>query len=107
MDAKVHADPPPSRPPTRIQAANRELILEAALPVFSAFGFRGSTIDQIARGAGMSKPNLLYYFRTKEAIHRQLIDRVQRVELDVDPGEATSQQQPSPSIGQAVRQEAV
>jgi len=24
----------------------------------------------------MSKPNLLYYFRTKEAIHRTLIDRV-------------------------------
>jgi TetR/AcrR family transcriptional regulator len=44
--------------------------------VFSASGFRGSTIDQIAEVAGMSKPNLLYYFRTKEAMHRALIDRV-------------------------------
>ncbi len=44
--------------------------------MFSANGFRGSTIDQIADVAGMSKPNLLYYFRTKEAMHRALIDRV-------------------------------
>ncbi|WP_105383439.1 TetR family transcriptional regulator C-terminal domain-containing protein [Neorhizobium alkalisoli] len=61
---------------TRIQEEKEERILEAALDVFSSSGFRGSTIDQIAEAAGMSKPNLLYYFRTKEAIHRQLIDRV-------------------------------
>ncbi|MND41158.1 HTH-type transcriptional regulator RutR [compost metagenome] len=61
---------------TRIQEEKEELILEAALDVFSQNGFRGSTIDQIAEAAGMSKPNLLYYFRTKKAIHRQLIDRV-------------------------------
>jgi TetR/AcrR family transcriptional regulator len=61
---------------TRIQEEKEEQILEAALDVFSARGFRGSTIDQIAEVAGMSKPNLLYYFRTKEAMHRALIDRV-------------------------------
>jgi TetR/AcrR family transcriptional regulator len=61
---------------TRIQEEKEERILDAALDVFSSNGFRGSTIDQIAEAAGMSKPNLLYYFRTKDAIHRQLIDRV-------------------------------
>jgi len=61
---------------TRIQEEKEERILQAALDVFSVNGFRGSTIDQIAEAAGMSKPNLFYYFRTKEAIHRQLIDRV-------------------------------
>jgi len=61
---------------TRIQEEKEEVILEAALEVFSVSGFRGTTIDQISEAAGMSKPNLLYYFRTKEAIHRQLIDRV-------------------------------
>mgnify|MGYP001053500396 FL=1 len=39
-------------------------------------GFRGATIDQIAEAAGMSKPNLLYYFRSKEAIHETLIQRL-------------------------------
>ncbi|MDI7860689.1 HTH-type transcriptional regulator RutR [Rhizobiaceae bacterium n13] len=67
---------------TRIQEAKEEQILEAALDVFSAKGFHGSTIDQIAEVAGMSKPNLLYYFRTKEAMHRALIDRVLDTWLD-------------------------
>jgi TetR/AcrR family transcriptional regulator len=66
----------PGRAPTRIQRKNRTLILEAALDVFSAQGFRGSTIDQIAARAGMSKPNLLYYFPTKKAIYVALVESI-------------------------------
>ncbi len=58
---------------TRIQARNREAILDAALEVFSTFGFRGATLDQIAEVAGMSKPNMLYYFGSKEVIHATLL----------------------------------
>ncbi len=65
-----------ARPLTRIQQEKRELILEAALDVFSVHGFRGSTIDQVAEAAGMSKPNLLYYFRSKEDIHATLMQRL-------------------------------
>lgn len=61
---------------TRIQKRNRKRILEAALDVFSAQGFRGATLDQIAAEAGLSKPNLLYYFDSKEAIHRLLLDEL-------------------------------
>ncbi|WP_421951235.1 TetR family transcriptional regulator C-terminal domain-containing protein [Pelagibacterium sp.] len=64
------------RPITRIQREKQEVILEAALDVFSQFGFRGSTIDQIAEAAGMSKPNLLYYFKSKEDIHAPLLARI-------------------------------
>ncbi len=67
---------------TRIQEEKEETILEAALDVFSVNGFRGTTIDQIAEVAGMSKPNVLYYFRTKEAMHRALIERVLDTWLD-------------------------
>ena len=92
---------PQPRPRTRIQREKREIILEAALDVLSAHGFRGSTIDQIADAAGMSKPALLYYFRTKEEIYETLIHglldtwldplRAMRedgdpiVELEIDP----------------------
>ena len=69
-------DAPAKKRRTRIQTEKRELILEAALEVFSAHGFRGSTIDQIAEAAGMSKPNLLYYFHRKEDIHEALIQRL-------------------------------
>jgi TetR/AcrR family transcriptional regulator len=61
---------------TRIKNERRELILEAALEMFSQHGFRGATIDGIAEAAGMSKPNLLYYFRSKEAIHVTLMQRL-------------------------------
>ena len=61
---------------TRIQREKTEQILEAALEVFSKFGFRGSTIDQIAKESGLSKPNILYYFDGKEAIHAVLLGRL-------------------------------
>ncbi|MBW0159108.1 TetR family transcriptional regulator C-terminal domain-containing protein [Sedimentimonas flavescens] len=66
-------DTSPQRPQTRIQRRNTEAILDAALEVFSAQGFRGATLDQIAQAAGLSKPNLLYYFPSKEAIHVELL----------------------------------
>lgn len=61
------------QPMTRIQKRNTQTILAAALEVFSAQGFRGATLDQIAAEAGLSKPNLLYYFPSKEAIHVELL----------------------------------
>ena len=65
-----------SRPRTRIQQEKREVILDAALEVFSTHGYRGATVDQIAEAASLSKPNLLYYFRGKEDIHTTLLQRL-------------------------------
>ncbi|WP_338549231.1 TetR family transcriptional regulator C-terminal domain-containing protein [Roseovarius phycicola] len=62
--------------PSRIQQRNRALILDAALEVFSKQGFRGATLDQIAEQAGLSKPNILYYFEGKEDIHVTLLNRL-------------------------------
>jgi TetR/AcrR family transcriptional regulator len=67
---------------TRIQSRNRAAILEAGLEVFSQSGFRGATLDQIATAAGLSKPNLLYYFPSKEAIYTALLDRLLDTWLD-------------------------
>jgi len=64
------------KPRTRIQQRNREAIREAALDVFSQQGYRGATLDQIADRAGLSKPNLLYYFPSKEAVHLDLLSRL-------------------------------
>ncbi|MCZ8079837.1 MAG: TetR family transcriptional regulator C-terminal domain-containing protein [Fuscovulum sp.] len=71
-----------TRPRTRIQQKNSETILEAALDVFSTYGFRGATLDQIAEVAGLSKPNLLYYFPSKEAMHQALLTRLLDTWLD-------------------------
>ncbi len=71
-----------TKPRTRIQEKNSATILEAALDVFSKQGFRGATLDQIADVAGLSKPNLLYYFPSKEAVHKALLERLLRTWLD-------------------------
>ncbi len=82
-----------TKPPTRIQKRNRAAILTAGLDVFSQYGFRGSTLDQIAVAAGLSKPNLLYYFPSKDAIYTALLERLletwlaplQQMNADGDP----------------------
>jgi TetR/AcrR family transcriptional regulator len=60
---------------TRIGEANTEKILDAALGIFAAYGFHGARIEQIAAAAGMSKPNLLYYFRSKDALYTAVLER--------------------------------
>lgn len=71
-----------AKPRTRIQRENREAILEAALECFSTYGFRGATLDQIAQEAGLSKPNLLYYFPSKDAIYTALLSGLLDTWLD-------------------------
>jgi TetR/AcrR family transcriptional regulator len=81
---------------TRIQIKNRQAILDAALEVFARHGFRGATVDMIAEAARLSKPNLLYYFASKEEIHLTLLGRLMDTWLDplraLDPeGEPVSE----------------
>lgn len=88
-DAANSARARASKKRTRIQAENEEKILDAALEVFSTWGFRGATVDQIAARAGMSKPNLLYYFRRKQDIYTAVLTRTLEMWLtplgDLDP----------------------
>lgn len=60
---------------SRIQIINQQKVIEAATEVFAKYGFRGGTIDQIADGTGMSKPNLLYYFKTKKEIYLAVLEQ--------------------------------
>lgn len=62
------------RKPSRIQTENRQRIRDAALGLFATHGFRGTTLDQIAEACGMHKPNLIYYYESKEAIHIDLLN---------------------------------
>jgi TetR/AcrR family transcriptional regulator len=67
--------PAPVIQKTRIQNQNEALIVDAALEVFSVYGYRGTTVDQIAAKCALSKPNLLYYFKRKEDIYIAVLQR--------------------------------
>jgi len=71
-----------TKKPSRIQMRNRRLILDAALAVFSRDGYGGATLDSIAAGAGLSKPNLLYYFDGKNEIYVTLLSQLLETWLD-------------------------
>ncbi len=49
-------------------------ILIAARKEFEEKGFNGSRMQNIATLAGMSKPSLHYYFRTKENLFKKIFD---------------------------------
>lgn len=73
--------------------AKRAAILDAALELFSRLGLHGTTVDQIADAAFVSKTNLFYYFVSKEDIYvavlHQLLDEwlapLRAIKVDDDP----------------------
>lgn len=70
--------------------------MEAALDIFSRYGLHGTSLDQVASQADVSKTNLLYYFASKEELYinvlRQLMEvwlrPLQAFSAEQDPAEA-------------------
>jgi TetR/AcrR family transcriptional regulator len=87
-------DTPIARP--SIREGNERAILAAAEAVFAERGFGGATMAAIATRAGVPKPNVHYYFPTKERLYRAVVEQVLTAWLDAahsfdsstDPAEA-------------------
>ena len=64
------------RPPANALAtATPERLLEAALAEFGAVGFAEAKLADIAAHAGITRPSLLYHFRTKEELYEATVQR--------------------------------
>lgn len=72
-----------TRPSRRIEIRreNEKLILSAAEKVFAEAGFGGATMQLIADMAGLPKANLHYYFPTKEALYRSVVENIFQIWL--------------------------
>jgi len=68
--------PAARKPRPTVRAENERTLLEAAEQIFAEQGFAGATTAAIARRAGVPKANLHYYFATKEALYRAVVERV-------------------------------
>lgn len=64
-----------TRPPTNGDEM-RLRILDAAEAVFAARGYGAATTREIAERAGIGKRMLFYYFATKDAVYRAVLERV-------------------------------
>ena len=58
------------------ETAVRQRLLVAALQLFISRGYAATTVREIVEAAGVSKPVLYYYFRSKEGIFLALIDGI-------------------------------
>jgi AcrR family transcriptional regulator len=48
-------------------------ILDSARKIILLYGYHGTTIEKIARDAGVSKAIIHYYFRTKDNLYREIV----------------------------------
>lgn len=94
----------PPRTPRRHRQieAKRTAILDAALGLFSRLGLHGTTVEQIAEQAGVSKTNLFYYFESKEKIYVGVLSRLLDQWLEPLRGMA-AETDPMVAIGDYVR----
>ena len=63
----------------------QERVLSVALEVFGRYGFRKTSMDEVARSADISRQGLYLYFASKEALFRAAV----RQELDTALGDAS------------------
>ena len=58
-----------------LEAERREQILDAALRLWTKQGFDATTVDALAREAGLAKGTIYLYFATKEALLAAAVER--------------------------------
>lgn len=60
--------------PSARARATRELLMDAALAEFSAFGYRRSSMEGVARRAGVSRGTLYLHWKSKEDLFRGIVE---------------------------------
>jgi AcrR family transcriptional regulator len=57
------------------ESERRQRVLEAALVTFARFGFRKTSMDEVARLADISRQGLYFYFRNKDDLFREAVQK--------------------------------
>ena len=53
----------------------KELIINKAREIFALYGFRKTTVDDIARASRKAKSSIYHYFKSKESIFQAVIEK--------------------------------
>jgi len=71
--AAIGAVPEPRKRRSAAPEARRAAILDAALEEFTARGYEGARLDDVAKRAGVAKGTIYLYFADKEALFQDLV----------------------------------
>ncbi len=61
----------------------RERLLETAIGMFAAKGYAGTSVREIVEQAGVSKPVLYYYFKSKEGLFLAILDLAENLQKEL------------------------
>ena len=59
--------------PVASEKLDKQVLLEAALDIFSEFGFEGAQLKEVASRVGVTTPLISYHFENKEDLWKQSI----------------------------------
>src|SRR5262245_46989826 len=62
--------------------ARRRKLLDAAVLVFTRFGYRKTSMDEVARAAGVSRQGLYLHFSTKEELFGAAVEHALGASLE-------------------------
>jgi len=62
-----------------IKNSKTELIINVAQKLFAKFGFKKTTVDEIAHSAHITKSSIYHYFSSKEDIFRTVVEKESRI----------------------------
>lgn len=66
----------PAQKTGKIRAQNRKKILDAAELAFVKDGFKGTSMQSIADASELPKANVLYYFKSKQALYQAVLEDI-------------------------------
>ena len=64
----------------------RERLLATAIGIFAQKGYAGTSVREIVEQAGVSKPVLYYYFKSKEGLFLAILDMAENLQKDMLAG---------------------
>lgn len=77
---------PEQRPPSFIQAARRQQLVDCAVEVIAELGAERASIVRIAQRAGVSRGVVTYHFRDRDDLFDRVVEEVYRIgEAEVGP----------------------
>ena len=54
--------------------SKKDIVVEIARNLFSKYGYKKVSMDEVAKGAGVTKKTIYTYFKDKESMFKYFID---------------------------------